>query len=163
MSLPVQSSYYLPWISNIMSNNLPIPPALISVPRIRTLAASLFVALASGTNYVRVLLIAFNTDMNVRNVTRSIQVRSAKFLCCIRTWSIAQLVDYLSLCSLFATTGNTAEDISHAVEHCCNSWKWCGVPSIPATYLTLFSRGLYFCSDMGTDCRFSWSSHPPCL
>ena len=37
--------------SNIMSNNHPIP-ALISLPRIRTLVASLFVMLGSGTNYV---------------------------------------------------------------------------------------------------------------
>ena len=37
--------------SNIMSNNHPVP-ALISLPRIRTLVASLFVMLGSGTNYV---------------------------------------------------------------------------------------------------------------
>ncbi|CAA7269647.1 unnamed protein product [Cyclocybe aegerita] len=35
-----------------MANNPPIPPPLISVPRITTLIASLVVALSSGTNYV---------------------------------------------------------------------------------------------------------------
>ena len=35
-----------------MSNDPPIPPALISVARIRTLVASLLVSLGSGTNYV---------------------------------------------------------------------------------------------------------------
>ena len=35
-----------------MSNNPPIPPALTSIPRIRTLVASLLVCLGSGTNYV---------------------------------------------------------------------------------------------------------------
>ena len=43
-----------------------------------------------------------------------------------------RLVDYPSLCSIFATTGNTAEDISYPVEHYWASWEWCGVPSIPS-------------------------------
>ena len=48
-----------------MSNNPLIPPALISVPRIRTLVASLFVTLGSGTNYVsNGLLIHFQAEMN---------------------------------------------------------------------------------------------------
>ena len=45
----------------------------------------------------------------------------------------------LSLCSIFATTGNTAEDISYAVEHCCASWEWRGVSSIFSS-LPLFSQ-----------------------
>ena len=32
----------------------------------------------------------------------------------------------ISTCSLFTPTGNTAENISHAIEHCSSGWKWCG-------------------------------------
>ncbi|KAF8905752.1 major facilitator superfamily domain-containing protein [Gymnopilus junonius] len=35
-----------------MANNAPIPPPLLSAPRLTTLVASLFVALSAGTNYV---------------------------------------------------------------------------------------------------------------
>ena len=101
-----------------MSNNRSIPPALISVSRIRTLVASIFVSLGSGTNYVR------------------------KF------YGMEQLVDCLSLCSLFAITGNTAEDVLYAVEHCRASWKWCGISGnlapLPDTFQSGFAAGNFF-------------------
>jgi hypothetical protein len=55
------------------------------------------------------------------------------------------VADSLPLCSVFTTVGRTSEDISYSVEHCRAGWKWCGNlfhSSIPATYLTLLSRGL---------------------
>jgi MFS family permease len=125
-----------------MSNNLPIPPALISVSRIRTLVASLFVSLGSGTNYVSDSSTdsTFNADMNIRNFARSIQVRSAEFhLSCLRH----DVVDHLSLFSIFATTGSTAEDVSYAAEHCCACRKWCGISNILAPFLMRFSVGVY--------------------
>ena len=38
-----------------------------------------------------------------------------------------RLVDYPFLCSVFAATGISAEDVLYAVEHCRASWKWCGI------------------------------------
>ena len=144
-----------------MSNNPSIPPALISVPRIRTLVASLIVSLASGTNYVSNCSLDY---CQCRYESKKMLLGLFRWEARRRwIWSRKRLVDHISLCSLFTATGNTAEDISYAVERRSASWKWYGVPSIPAAYLTLFSRGLQFCSDMGTDCRFSWSSHTPCL
>ena len=106
------------FLHNNMSNNRSIPPALISVSRIRTLVASIFVSLGSGTNYIR------------------------KF------YGMEQLVDCLSLCSLFATTGNTAEDVLYAVEHCRASWKWCGISGnlapLPDTFQSGFTAGNFF-------------------
>ena len=59
---------------NIMANYSPIPP-LISIPRIRTLVASLLVSVGSGTNYVSNLVLF--VDMDPISFTRSSQVRSA--------------------------------------------------------------------------------------
>ena len=125
-----------------MTYDRPISPALISVPRIRTLLASLLVSLGSGTNYVRNGFFYFQCSMILR---KCYQVYSGeeRRLNCIGTTECGQekrLVDYLSLCSVFATTGGTAEDISYAVEHCRSICKWCGFSSILAPYLTLFSR-----------------------
>ena len=149
-----------------MANTPAILPPPISIPRIRILVASLFVSLGSGTNYVsNGSLISLTVDINLRIFIRSTQVRSTFRLSCLRQQANDELLT-LPLCSIFTTAGTTPEDISYAVEHYRAGWKWCGIyfdSSILATYLTLFSRGLPLWSDMGSNCRFSWSSHTPCL
>ena len=63
-------------------------------------------------------------------------------LCCILPENQEDdLLTIFHFCSVFATTRNTAEDISYAVEHCRASWKWCGVSSIPAPTGWRFSVG----------------------
>ena len=59
-----------------------------------------------------------------------------------------RLVDYPFLCSVFAATGITAEDVLYAVEHCRASWKWCGISGnlapLPDTFQSGFTAGNFF-------------------
>jgi len=94
-----------------MANNPPIPPPLISVPRIRTLIASLVVSLGSGTNYVsNVSLIPCDYESKILNFTRSIQVRSH---CRGGTSRFSHSWCWLSLCVAYSPQLGTRLKISH--------------------------------------------------
>ena len=105
-----------------MANDLPIPPPLISVPRIQTLIASLLVSIGSGTNYVGNMFSLMTCGYESKEkFTRSIQVRNNR--CYFLSWvplpkmkreifMVEQFV-WQSLCTAYSPQLGARLKISH--------------------------------------------------